>query len=282
MRLCKINPLYEINRYEPAFSVDRCAGCGFIFMNPRFKKSVLAGFYGDNYYTGNAGYTYYDERDAEKFAMHVWRKRIEKIHDKVKTGSFLDVGCAFGGLLKAAQKYYKPYGIELSEYSGGVAKSIYGNNIHLGTLEDHPFREESFSVITMIELIEHLPDPLSAVKECYRLLKPGGLLLIQTANMDGLQAKIQGSNYAYYMPGHLSYLSKKNILMILRKCGFKKILFYHPVDFGLFPKLMKSRYGFKTFFDYSAWIRISLYHLAGKIRFRNFSATSSLVTYGIK
>lgn len=273
---------YIIEKYTHPFKTDICGDCGFIFMNPRFNSKVIRDLYSEDYYRGNAEYSYYDEREAEIYSAYVWNKRIKKIRSFVKSGNFLDIGCAFGGLLKTASEHFTPYGIDLSEYSGKCAKEIFGSSIHIGSLDDHPFNPDFFSVITMIELLEHLDNPAAAITECCRILKQDGLLVIQTANMEGMQARLQKENYAYFMPGHLSYFSKANLSALLIEAGFRKVKVFHPVDFGLLPKLLKSRYIFKSNKDYLKWFRISLYHYLSKIRFRNFSATSSMVIYAIK
>lgn len=273
---------YEITRYDPPFRVDRCGACGFMFMNPRLTACTVKNLYGEQYYAGNAEYAYIDERDYAKYFGYVWDKRIRVIHRYVPGGNFLDVGSSFGGFLKAAATYYIPHGIELSDYSGGCAKSAFGSAVHIGTLEDHPFPDDYFSVITMIELIEHLPDPLAAIKECHDLLRDNGLLVIQTANMDGLQAKLLGDRYAYFMPGHLSYFTRENLVGMLSRCGFSMIKVYYPVEFGLLPKLMKSRGSFASPRDYLRWFRMAAYHYAGKIHAGKFALTSSMVVYAAR
>jgi 2-polyprenyl-3-methyl-5-hydroxy-6-metoxy-1,4-benzoquinol methylase len=278
----RIRHRHIIRRYDPVFRIDRCDSCGFMFMNPRLREAAARVLYDEDYYSGKAAYSYYDERASEESSRIVWDKRISVIRRHVAGGNILDVGSSFGGFLKSASRYFAPHGIEVSSYAGGYSKSVIGGAIHIGTLRDHPFREDYFSVITMIELLEHLPDPVFALHECYRLLRTGGLLLIQTANMAGLQAKIQGKNYAYFMPGHLSYFSMRNLAMALMECGFRKIKVFHPVEFGLLPKLKKSRRAFTSFLDYRHWLRIAAYHYVSKIRCGDFAATSSMVIYAFK
>ena len=162
--LCKGSNLkfhYIIEKFNPHFKVNKCSGCGFIFMNPRFRDNILKDLYSENYYSGKAEYSYYDERDAEKYSQYVWKKRIQTIKRYSDGGNFMDVGCAFGGFLKTASEYYTPFGIELSEYSGAHAKSLFGSNIHIGSLADHPFNSDFFSVITMIELLEHIQQTIN-------------------------------------------------------------------------------------------------------------------------
>jgi 2-polyprenyl-3-methyl-5-hydroxy-6-metoxy-1,4-benzoquinol methylase len=275
-------PLHDITRYQLHFKVERCDACGFIFMNPRFTAETLRSFYGEDYYKGKAEYAYYDERGAERYARYVWDARLSFIRKFIRAGRLLDIGSAFGGFLRASVPHFEPAGIELSEYAGNYARKRMGSQIHVGTLADHYFPRDNFLVITMIEVLEHLASPAEAVKECHKLLQKGGLLVIQTANMDGLQAKIQGKNYAYYMPGHVSYFTKRNLVTLLKSAGFSRIKVYHPVEFGLLPKLRKSRGDFKSILDYRRWIRITLYHLLSKFHAGNFCTTSSMVVYAFK
>lgn len=277
-----INSKYHIDRYKLKFHVDLCNDCGFIFMNPLFTDKVIKEFYSEEYFKGRADYSYIDEREIKKYSQFVWNRRIEVIRKYAKNGNFLDVGCSFGGLLESASKYYTPYGIEMSEYAYSHSRGIFGDNIHHGTLSNHKFTGSFFSAITMIELIEHLADPVSAVNECFKLLRPGGVLVVQTANMNGKQAKDLGGNYEYFMPGHLSYFTAENLTMLLKAAGFRKITIYYPVEFGLIPKLLKSRGSFKKLSDYSSWWRISSYHIKSKIHFGNFAMTSSMVVYAVK
>ncbi len=273
---------HSIDRAFPTFKVDRCLKCGFIFMNPAFTDAVIRSFYSEDYYTGRADYSYVDERKGRRYFDFVYNARIKSIHRYVKSGSFLDVGASFGGLMKAASAYYSPFGIELSPYSSEAASEYSGGRVHTGTLEDCPFEQNFFSVITMIEVIEHIKGPAAAIRSCFSLLRPGGVLVIQTANMAGRQARIEGKAYGYYLPGHLSYFTKSSLSRALKTAGFSRIKVFHPVDFGLIPKLKKSRGSFNSLRDYSAWFRIAFYHLKSKIRFGSFCLTSSMTVYAFK
>ncbi len=251
-------------------------------MNPPFTEAEIKNMYREDYYSGKADYSYVDEREIERFAMHVWKKRMKFIARHAPAGNYLDVGAAFGGLMKAAEQYFIPHGIEISPYAGEKASALFPGRVHIGTLEDHPFSGDYFSAITMIELIEHLEDPRRALARCHGLLKKGGLLVVQTANMDGRQARQLKDRYEYFMPGHLSYFSMSNLRSTLRECGFSRIKVYYPVEFGLIPKLLKSRHAFKSFKDYRAWPRISWYHVKSKVHCGTFAMTSSMVIYAYK
>ena len=278
----KIRKKFTISSYNDPFSISDCRACGFIFMNPPYTPQYINSLYGRNYYEGESGYVYQDERLHEKYHSFVWDARLRIIRKYISEGALLDIGCSFGGFLKRASRLFDPYGIEISEHSGGEARKIFGDRVHTGTLNDHPFGDMKFAAITMIEVLEHMPDPAAAVRECARLTAPGGVLVIQTANMSGLQAELLGSRYAYFMPGHLSYFNASNLSAAVKKAGFNKIRIFYPVEFGLIPKLKKSRMNFNSAADYLKWIRISLYHAAGKIHFKGKAITSSMVMYAIK
>lgn len=270
---------HHISHDSHPFDVDRCSDCGFIFMNPPFKDEVIEQFYRREYYEGSAEYSYFDERGSEPYSRYVWNARLKTIRKYVPTGKLLDIGCAFGGFLSAASTWFEPYGIELSPYSAEHAQKRLQSPVHCGTIHDHPFKHGSFDVITMVEVIEHVKDPLPLVQECRNLLREGGLLLVQTSNMDGLQAKCAGKDYAYYLPGHLSYFSRSNLTGALMDSGFKGVRAFQPVDFGLMPKLKKSRMNFQSTMDYLQWFRIGWYHYRSKIHLGDFALTSSMVLY---
>lgn len=281
--LCGGSIVHHLSISHPLadFTTDRCEACGFIFMNPPFSDRTIESFYMEDYYSGSSDFSYIDEREKETFARYVWNARLHTIRKFVQNGNFLDIGASFGGFLTCAENYFTPHGIELSSYSGSFAQDRFGDNIHIGTLENAPFPDNYFSAITMIELIEHLKDPLYSLKKCRKLLKKDGILVIQTADLDGWQAITAGKNYHYYLPGHISYFTEKSLTLALRAVGFSRIHIFRPVDFGLLPKLKKSRGDFHSFRDYARWISIASYHLKGKFRKKGHPLTSSMVVYAI-
>ncbi|HOF14792.1 MAG TPA: hypothetical protein PLN01_10765, partial [Spirochaetota bacterium] len=91
-------------------------------MNPPLSHQAEHSLYDEGYYTGSSDYSYYDERKTERYSQYVWNARLQTIHNYVRGGNFLDVGCSFGGFLHAASQLYTPYGIEPSAYSGKYAQ----------------------------------------------------------------------------------------------------------------------------------------------------------------
>lgn len=280
--ICKSNNIhykFKINYSNTPFHIFKCNTCTFQFMNPPFSNKYLNQMYDQNYYLGNSDYSYVDERKIYKYSAYVWDARIKKIRSYVKSGEFLDIGSSFGGFISRASKYFNVYGIELSKYSSDYAINHYGFDIFNGSFMDYPTQENKFDVITMIELIEHLKNPTETIQKCKLLLKENGLLVIQTADMNAHQALNAGSNYHYYLPGHVSYFTEESLKLLLNNCGFKDIKIFRPVDFGLIPKLRKSRGSFKNLRDYFKWFKIISYHFKGYFRKNGKPLTSSMVVY---
>jgi 2-polyprenyl-3-methyl-5-hydroxy-6-metoxy-1,4-benzoquinol methylase len=275
-----INKKFTIERFKEPFIIFECGRCKFQFQNT--DKEKVYSFYSKNYYTGKQEYSYYDEREKEKFARCVWKKRfniLKKFDHSNGEKRFLDVGCAFGGFMQVAKEAcYTPYGVEISDYAASFAAQRFGeSNIFIGSIEDIKLPSNFFSIVTMVEVIEHIFDPKKALMNIFNSMKKGGCLLIQTANITGLQAKIYGKNYHYYLPGHVSYFSKKNLKNLLFETGFCRVKVIDGVEFGLLPKLLKSRGDFKKPLDYLKWIRISCYHIISRL-----GLTSSMVVIATK
>ncbi len=274
-------PLYTIHRFDPPLEILRCPACRL-----QMQASPPADpdeFYDEAYYTGRAEYSYRDERGKIPFDRYVWRARLKNIaRFTPPPGDFLDAGCAFGGFVEEAARFgYRATGLDVSPFAvnAGRARKL---DLRVGRLEPGVFPDHRFDVVTLIEVFEHIDSPREACETLARIIRPGGLCVIQTADFDGLQARHAGSDYHYYLPGHLYYYSASNLSSLLKQCGFSSIRIFRPVDFGLLPKLLKSRGDFQHPLHYLKWFRTSLYHLRGMLAFKNFALTSSMVLYAIR
>ena len=274
-------PLYTITRFREPFDIRECPRCGFQMQaNPPSDPENL---YREEYYTGAAEYAYRDERDRRHFDDFVHRARLATIARAVPPpADFLDVGCAFGSLVRAAgERGYRARGLDVSGYA--VSEGIrQGLDIMQGDLESAPIEDASIDVLTMIEVLEHLPRPEATFAALGRVVRPGGIVVIQTANFLGRQARAGGANYHYYLPGHLYYYSTRTLRAFLNRNGFSRIRVHRPVDFGLVPKLQKSRGDFTQALHYLRWARMTWYHLLGKIAWGDFALTSSMTVYAIR
>lgn len=287
---------YRIERHN--FSVHACASCGSQFQHP-MPRSVK-NLYAEGYYTGTAAFSYQDERRAERYHNFVHQARLRTIR-KFITGpaatklKFLDIGCAFGAFVRAAAQHGEAYGLDISSYAvkdgnrishalASPAQLFAGDLSHLpaGNKAKKIFTSGTFSAITLIEVAEHLRAPRIDLAKAFSLLKPGGVLVIQTANFAGLQAVRSGAAYHYYLPGHLVYYTARGLKELLRNIGFTDFFEFTPTDFPLTAKWRKAWGDVKKMSDLKRFWNMSLYHWKSRLSFRGRPLTSSYVLYARK
>lgn len=169
---------------EP-YTFYRCRACGVYFADPRTAPESSADLHTAVYY---AGETRPDEDRHEAASHEVAEFRSRELLELFgRPGRLLDVGCGTGFLLAAARGLgWQVQGVELSAAAAGYASSTFGVPVREGSLEEAGFAEGSFDAITLIHVLEHVPDPRALLKESHRLLAPGGILRIAVPNARGL------------------------------------------------------------------------------------------------
>lgn len=124
-----------------------------------------------------------------EFDKNFHKVRYEKTFKILKkflknNGKFLDIGCGYGFILKKIAKEYKKielYGVDVKP---GIKNYLNKNvNFLLADCYSLPFENEQFDYVALFEVVEHLYNPLYALREVNRVLKPGGLLFISTPNL---------------------------------------------------------------------------------------------------
>ncbi|MBO21211.1 MAG: hypothetical protein CMM26_02345 [Rhodospirillaceae bacterium] len=134
-------------------------------------------------------------------------------------GRVLDIGCGPGWLLSAIAPEWKRHGVELSAEAAEHAAQ-YGE-IFNGSFEDARFAAESFDLIVMYHVIEHLPKPVDALRRTLSLLRPGGHLVLGTPDFDSGCARRYGNQYRMlHDPTHISLFSNDSMHRCLRDIGF--------------------------------------------------------------
>jgi 2-polyprenyl-3-methyl-5-hydroxy-6-metoxy-1,4-benzoquinol methylase len=137
-------------------------------------------------------------------------------------GRLLDVGCGNGTFIgKMQQLGWETEGIDFDPKAIEYCKSK-GLKAYTGGLESHKFPSGSFDIITINHVIEHIHDTKKLIEECFRILKPGGKLVIATPNSDSfLFRSIHKQNwFSLDPPRHLILFNKKNLSDIVSKSGF--------------------------------------------------------------
>lgn len=220
------------------FPVVRCAGCDLVYLRPRPSPLALGSFYPDTYYPLDQQPSHEALAVAEGLLARVtaWRRGYRR--DAL---SILDIGCGTGLFLHLAQQAgFRARGIELSESAVAYARAIYGLDVHHGTLENAELPEESFDIITMWHVLEHLPDPVEALQRVARALSPGGLLLAAVPNFASIEARIFGRRwYSLDAPRHLYHFTPRTLVAALDVAGLKpRRIIHSPSTAGLVYSIM--------------------------------------------
>jgi len=233
------NELYHFTEKKPPFMMVDCADCKLTYMNPRPTNKEIRAYYTDEgYFSGEADYSYKDEREDEVSLWILSDSILKSIERKCEIGKMLDIGCSFGNFLfRAGYRGWQTYGVDVSPEAIDWIKHNSRIDGFCGEVEHAPLEVESFDCITMFETIEHLTDPLKTVKHCYKLLKKNGLLVIQTGNINSLYAKITGRNNNYFLPGHLVYFSERTLKRLLEEAGFKGGYVYAGDNISYFARM---------------------------------------------
>ena len=207
------------------YRLARCLGCGMVW-DP-FPPGDVGAVYGENYFVNDnpkGGYANYFE--GMNINKRTFYERIKRINKKAEEkGRMLDVGSALGdSLIEARRLGWKDVtGVELSGFAAGKAKER-GINVRVGTLKSAKFPPNHFDVVTLQDVIEHVEDPESEMREIYRVLKPGGFVFIVTPDVDGIWSGLMGSAWYHYKPGeHIMYFSQKTLRKVLTDAKFKNL-----------------------------------------------------------
>ena len=173
---------------EPAFGEDfrvvRCPRCALIFTNPRPTAAWKARFHDPacNAYVGADGRTPTCEPTAGR--LPGFHRLCGFLKKRTRSGAtLLDVGCATGFFVKTAKEYgFAATGCDSSEAVVAEGRKRFGVQLIDSPIEDIAVADETFDVITLLRVFEHFPDPLKVLGEAWRILKPGGLILVETLN----------------------------------------------------------------------------------------------------
>ncbi len=212
---------------EPPYSVRRCARCGFGWATPRLSDAGLAAMYSeDSYWRSRSPKTlgYGDYRAEEPLYLRTFRRRLEfALRNGPRSGAALDVGCAAGFCMEAMRQLgFEAHGVEVSATIASHAVEHFGfDSIHIGTLQGSPFPDRSFDLITMWDVIEHVIDPRGLLAKARALLKPDGLLVLETQNIDSLFARALGRRWHHYKHAeHIYHFTPATLRTLLDSSGF--------------------------------------------------------------
>ncbi len=218
----------ELKFQEGRFSVVTCKRCGLTYVTPRLADaSLLEHVYDEGYWRSTAakdrGYT--DYRADEPLYLKTYRRRMAVIRRHFsRPARVLDIGCAAGFFLRVMQEEgWDVTGVEPSDAIRSHAERLLGTErVHAGLLEDAALPKGAFDLVTLWDVIEHVPNPLEVMRGARELVAPGGRLLLETQNVRSAAARLLGRRWQHYKHAeHLYHFDPRTIASLLERSGFE-------------------------------------------------------------
>ncbi len=207
---------------KSAFSLYKCLDCGMVSLYE--KPNSSSAVYDAEYFSGGSrgfGYVNYDE---DKEPMRDGFKKYLKIIEKSLRGKgkLFDVGAATGFFMSLAKDAgFDVSGVELSSFAAGKARDK-GFDVKTGMLKDVVFDSGTYDAVTLLDVVEHMPDPEEDIRIVSRMLRAGGVLVANTPDSGSLYARIMGIKWHLVVPPeHIHYFNEKSICLLLERNGFE-------------------------------------------------------------
>ena len=208
-------------RHAPEAEVRRCGTCGLVFLWPRPPADDLARYY-ETSYREDYGELPVEKRYLEDLGEA--RRRVERLRPLLAPGiRVLEIGCGSGAFLDAVRPYVKQItGVEPDRESRAWIEARFGLAV-AADFESLQAEDETFDLVVMFHVLEHLPDPLAFLRSLPKLLRAGGKAVIEVPNRDDVLVslyEIPAYQRFYYQKAHLLYFSPDTLQRTLDRSGF--------------------------------------------------------------
>lgn len=235
------------------YQVLECAGCGLLSTSPFPSSDTLRALYDTGYYTGPAAARFRVGAAEQVVRFFRWRRAKmlkRRMGGDVRGRRVLDVGCGRGDTLAWLQRWGADVrGTQVSATAAQFARELVGSDrIFAGELADAAYPAASFDCVTLWHVLEHVPAPLSLLKEIRRILKPGGFVYIEVPNAGGWAARRFGHHWlAYDVPKHLLHFTPRSLTTLAQQAGLERLeevhssIEYSPVT--LLQTLLNAWFG---------------------------------------
>lgn len=205
-----------------------CRQCGLIYIDPMPTSENLAQHYPADYIP------YSKAVDDEPCFLKRWDRRYGVYkrcravvqHSVRQSGRVLDVGCATGNFLDGMRRFgnWQTVGVEPNFYASNYARERLSLNVFTGSLKEANFEDSSFDIVTLWDVLEHVPDPMATLQEVARVLRVDGLMVLSLPNPETWEISLFGPDWAGWdIPRHLHLFTQDVLARYLKESGFKII-----------------------------------------------------------
>jgi ubiquinone/menaquinone biosynthesis C-methylase UbiE len=198
--------------------IVRCSGCGLVLTSPQDDGAALAKVYSAHEDPG------YEREYATRRRAAQWHLDLVTSY-VAKPGQMLDVGCATGIFVGVAQEAgWRATGIDASGWMVSTARSRCPMaTFKVASLEEVRFPTESFEVVTLWDVLEHVPAPVEMLERARAWLSPGGWLFLSVPNVESKVARLMGKHWVLLLREHLWYFAPGTIGAVLSCAGFEVV-----------------------------------------------------------
>ncbi len=205
------------------FQFVRCNNCGLFRQNPYLDWEELSNFYPETY----SSY----QPQASEISSHVKRwdkryglwKRVKLIHKHKPEGKWIDIGAGTGRILQEASLWekWRLSGIEPVEHAAKYIQDRTGIEVFSGRLESFTGHADTYDIVTMWDVLEHLEDPIAGFSKVKEILVSGGIFVFSMPNMHSWDRRVFKQFWiGYDLPRHLHLFPEPVLLEILDAMGF--------------------------------------------------------------
>lgn len=224
--LCRSNDytvLFESGKAQ-INQIVKCNCCGLMYANPRAKEvdAVEIEKYSPDWVRKKTHFRF----DKEKLQIRDYKNTQAFLNKSYpQKGRLVEVGSGLGYLLNFfKQDGWDVVGIEPNLGGCQYTEKEFGIKAIATTLENAELKEQSVDIVLMMHVIEHVPDPFTTFKEVYRILKPGGIFILETPRYDTLMFRLlKHRERSLSCDGHIYFFTASTLAKMANNAGFTKV-----------------------------------------------------------
>ncbi|GJL80301.1 MAG: hypothetical protein NPINA01_32900 [Nitrospinaceae bacterium] len=215
--LCESSEKELVFKTRDGHFLSRCLVCDFQFYSPRPDGQQIEAYYHEEEFYEKTNIT------AVEIVMDILA------HLNLRSGKLLDIGCGVGALVALAEKKgWDAVGMDPSPKAVGLAKQVLDLDILQSYLGDAQFEPDTFDVVVLLAVLEHAFDPVSIMKNVWKILKPGGWVIASTPNLDNISYHLMPNKeeYSWFIKEHINHFTLKTHRTLLETVGFQNPEFH--------------------------------------------------------